>query len=271
MKVTTAKGSSNALPWVLAAFGVGFACALSMTWYSGRPAPQLVVTQPIQPDPHPERRTVVALQIEADSANVAMPAASLANPFSREPLRESYGRTAYREFVLPRPTSQQYVSVAALPRVRAISPTWVANLRSSCTRRAPAEKEACEKLAAAVERILVSADDDAALSWANDMRERLERLLADSARAADLSLIDVRCNGKGCFLYWNSTDYADWRKAGDALLRDLKGKAWFREFAGPRERTGDFDPMTSTPWELLVLERQPPEPPADRTPEPELH
>jgi hypothetical protein len=154
-----------------------------------------------------------------------------------------------------------YVSYDASPTYApVVTREWVRKLRNSCARQEQREKAECERVADLIERMLADTKGlDAA--WVSTIEDQLQRLFGASTRAKDFSLHEVTCNANGCILYWHSSDYADWQGAGNVLLRDLLEDSGFAEFDLRRvERLGEFDPTTSIPWEMLVLERKPAEP-----------
>lgn len=197
-----------------------------------------------------EQHTVIVQNGAARSS------ATTANPFQRLTAGQRPPAPAMRAVApaMAYATHLETHSAAARPRI--VSQQWLTKLRSSCAARAEAQKAACERLAEQIARIL-DASPGREASWERAMQQELADLFGESQRAQDFSLKEVTCNDHGCILYWHSSDYADWRGAGTALLEKLATQPWFAEFdASSLRRIGQFDPLTSTPWEIVVLERK---------------
>lgn len=208
-----------------------------------------------------EQPTTVTLVAPAVSAarvgerNTRTPATAGANPFQRVPRGATPDpRRTWRATV---PSTATYVAhQVPFEQAPVVTHEWVRRLRKSCAQYAEQERAACEKIAARIERILARTTD-VDEQWVSGMEEELQRLFSSSTRAKDFSLTEVTCNTDGCILYWHSSDYADWQGAGNVLLKDLFERSSFADFDLQNvERLGAFDPTTSIPWEVLVLERR---------------
>ena len=253
MKATPAR--SRSAPFAIAAaFAAGIASAGVMWWWVSRDR------EPAQGATAPAATASAARQVplvEAPAVIINKPEKTPAappNPFQRlpagTPLAAASRPYAARALAQPRATEQE-----TGPHTPIVTWAWVQKLRASCAQRAGKEKAECERLADVLERI-VADPDRVDRAWERDMQAALLELFDTSARSADFSLHEVTCNANACVLYWHSSDYADWRGAGSALLADLMQGSRFREFdLRALHRVGDFDPITSTPWEMIVLER----------------
>jgi hypothetical protein len=246
---------------VIAAFaaGAGFAVATSSWRTSSELAPARVTDAPAIIDQAstvthaaPAVSTAPAVP-ERDSRAAGTP---MPNPFQRVERRVTPD-TRGKEQALAT-TSAVYTSYQASPEYApTVTRDWVRRFRSSCARYVDSEKVECERIAERIERILEQTKgvDE---RWVSAMQEELQLLFSASIRAKDFSLREVTCNANGCILYWHSSDYADWQAAGDVLVKDLLESSSFAEFdRRDYKRLGDFDPTTSIPWEMLVLDRKP--------------
>lgn len=260
MNTNQASSSRRTAALVIAAFATGAGVAVATSSWRTSPEPARAratgapgVIEQVSTVTHvaPTASTPPAVR-ERDWRPVGTP---MPNPFQRME-RGAKPDTRGREPALPT-TAAAYTSYQAAPEYApTVTRDWVRRFRNSCARYAEHEKAECERIADRIERILEQTKG-VYEPWVSAMQEELQRLFSASTRAKDFSVREVTCNANGCILYWHSSDYADWQGAGDVLVKDLLESSSFAEFdKRDYERLGAFDPTTSIPWEMLVLDRK---------------
>jgi hypothetical protein len=240
------------------AVGTGLGLALS-PWRQPEEATQAIASAPPviieQPTTVSQVAPVASVASAARAGAARAAATAVPNPFQRLARGAAPDPRLSSPAMAPAPTAT-YVTHQPTGYASVVTREWVKRLRSSCIRYGERERAQCERIADRVGRMLAETED-VDEQWVSAMQDELQRLFGSSRRAKDFSHHEVTCNANGCILYWHSSDYADWQGAGNVLLKDLFERSSFADFDLQNvERLGAFDPTTSIPWEVLVLERR---------------